>query len=43
MRSSDRQKFGLVLVPAEILTWTGIPVSVPAEISVQMLTEMNRN
>ena len=43
---SDRPKFGSVLVPAEIETWTEIPVpaklviSVSAEISFQKWTEI---
>jgi len=40
---SDRPKFGLVPVPAEIGTGTEIPVSVPAEILVQMLAEILNN
>ncbi len=48
IKTSDRPKFGLF--PAEILTGTEIPVSVPArfsilvsvEISVQIWTESNR-
>jgi len=51
VNTSDRPKFGSVPVPAEILTWTGISVSVPArfvisvpaEFSVEMWTERNRN
>jgi hypothetical protein len=48
LSSSDRPKFGLVPVPAEIKTGTKISVSVPARlrisvpagISVQMWTEI---
>ena len=39
--TSDRPKFGSVPVPAKIVTWTDISVSVPAKFQISVSAEIS--